>query len=48
MTIQINVRVDEGLKNSIEEIFDSLGITMTEAFRIFLKKFSLKGEYPSI
>jgi DNA-damage-inducible protein J len=46
MTTQINVRVDEGLKNSVDEIFNNLGITMAEAFRIFLKKVQIEGGIP--
>jgi DNA-damage-inducible protein J len=46
MTTQINVRVEESLKKSVEEIFNNLGITMAEAFRIFLKKVQSEGGIP--
>jgi DNA-damage-inducible protein J len=44
--MQINIRVEENLKNNVEEIFKNLGITMAEAFRIFLKRVEIERGIP--
>ena len=36
-TAFVKARVDEDLKRSVEEIFDELGLTMTQAITMFLK-----------
>ena len=46
MTIQMNIRIDEELKNDVEPIFNTLGITIADAFRIFLKRVKLENGIP--
>lgn len=46
MTTQINVRIDENLKKETDAIFDQLGISMADAFRIFLKKVKMEKGIP--
>jgi DNA-damage-inducible protein J len=46
MTTQINVRIDESLKENVEKIFNNLGITIAEALRIFLKKVETERGIP--
>ena len=38
MTVQVSFRIDNNLKNTADAIFEELGITMADAFRMFLKK----------
>ena len=42
----IRARVDESLKVNIEKLFDSLGLTMTEAITLFLKQCELNQGLP--
>lgn len=35
--VNINIRVDEDLKNSFNKLCDDLGLTMTTAFTSFMK-----------
>ena len=42
----IRARVDENLKINIEKLFDSLGLTMTEAITLFLKQCELNQGLP--
>lgn len=37
-TTNITIRLDKDLKNQANELFDSLGIGLTEAIRVFLIK----------
>lgn len=54
-SVNINVRVDENLKKTTENIFDELGLNMSVAINIFLKQvvreqgipFELKLEQPN-
>jgi len=34
---QVNIRIDDELKNKAEILFDELGLNMTSAFTIFVK-----------
>jgi len=34
---QINIRMDDALKESADELFDELGLNMTTAFTMFVK-----------
>ena len=45
-TTQINVRIDNQLKNEVELIFDKLGINTADAIRIFLKKVKSENGIP--
>lgn len=42
----INVRIDEDVKKSMEEICKELGITMSAAFNIFARKMSREKRIP--
>ena len=42
----INVRIDEDVKKSMEEICKELGITMSAAFNIFARKVSREKRIP--
>lgn len=54
-TTNLNVRVDEEVKKDVEEILDEIGLNMSTAINVFLKKiirdggipFSLKVEQPN-
>lgn len=46
MTAQINIRIDEQLKNDVEPIFEMLGINIADACRIFLKKVKYENGIP--
>lgn len=54
-TTNLNVRVDEDVKRNVEEILDEIGLNMSTAINVFLKKiihdggipFSLKVEQPN-
>lgn len=54
-TTNLNVRVDEDVKRDVEEILDEIGLNMSTAINIFLKKvardrgipFPLKAEQPN-
>ncbi|MBR0417825.1 MAG: type II toxin-antitoxin system RelB/DinJ family antitoxin [Erysipelotrichaceae bacterium] len=45
-TSLIQARVDTELKNDASDLFDSLGLDMTTAIRIFLKKCLQEGGIP--
>ena len=36
--VRVTVRVDRGLKNSADSLFEMLGMNMTTAFNVFLRK----------
>ena len=42
----INIRIDEELKKSMEEVCQELGINMTTAFTMFAKKMSREKRIP--
>ena len=42
----VRARVDSGLKNETEKVFEKLGLTTTEAIRIFLAQVKLRGGLP--
>ena len=43
---QINIRLDDGLKEKAEVLFDELGLNMTTAFNIFLRQTIRQGRIP--
>ena len=45
-TTLIQARVDTNLKNSAAKLFDNLGLDMTTAIKIFLKKCLQEGGIP--
>mgnify|MGYP000636058535 FL=1 len=42
----VRARVDSGLKNDTEQVFEKLGLTTTEAIRLFLAQVKLRGGLP--
>jgi DNA-damage-inducible protein J len=42
----VRARVDAGLKNDTEKVFEKLGLTTTEAIRLFLAQVRLQGGLP--
>ena len=45
-TANINVRIDPETKASVEQLFSSFGITVTDAINIFLHKSLMEGGLP--
>ena len=45
-TANINVRVEPEIKASVERLFSSFGITVTDAVNIFLHKSLMEGGFP--
>ncbi len=45
-TATINVRIDPTVKNNAQELFASLGLSVTDAIQIFLHKSLLVGGLP--
>lgn len=43
---QINLRVDDALKTAAEQVCDELGLSMTTAITVFLKKMSREHRIP--
>lgn len=42
----IHARIDPSTKEATERILDSLGLTPTEAIRLFYRQIALRGEFP--
>ncbi|HRQ87523.1 MAG TPA: type II toxin-antitoxin system RelB/DinJ family antitoxin [Bacteroidia bacterium] len=42
----IHARIDPSTKKATERILDSLGLTPTEAIRLFYRQIALRGEFP--
>jgi len=42
----VRARVDSSLKKDTEKVFDELGLTTTEAIRLFLAQVKLRGGLP--
>ena len=45
-TAVITARIEPGLKESVEQIFDRLGITTTQAITLFLRQVELQQGLP--
>jgi DNA-damage-inducible protein J len=45
-TANINVRIDPETKSKAEKLFNSFGITVSDAINIFLKKSIMEGGLP--
>ncbi len=45
-TSSINVRVDENLKSSVLEVLDNLGLSLTDAIKIYLKQIVMNEGIP--
>ncbi|MEL7625069.1 MAG: type II toxin-antitoxin system RelB/DinJ family antitoxin [Clostridiales bacterium] len=43
---QINIRIDDDLKNRAEDLFEELGMNMSTAFNIFLRQTLRQGGIP--
>ena len=42
----VRARVESSFKNDTEKVFDKLGLTTTEAIRLFLAQVKLRGGLP--
>lgn len=42
----IHARIDPSTKEVTERILDSLGLTPTEAIRLFYRQIAMRGEFP--
>lgn len=45
-TVVIHARIDPSTKKATERILESLGLTPTEAIRLFYRQIALRGEFP--
>ena len=45
-SVKVQARMEEGLKQSAEEVFERLGVSPTEAIRIFYTQVSLHRGFP--
>ena len=45
-TTVLHARMDEDLKNSVEKIFEQLGLTSSDAIKLFYKQVQLNGGLP--
>lgn len=43
---QINIRIDDNLKEKAEKLFDELGLNMSTAFNIFIRQSIRQGGIP--
>ncbi len=43
---QVNIRIDDALKERAEKLFDELGLNMTTAFNIFVRQTVRQGGIP--
>ena len=43
---QVNIRLDDNLKEKAEVLFDELGLNMTTAFNIFVRQTVRQGRIP--
>lgn len=43
---QVNIRIDDSLKEKADKLFDELGLNMTTAFNIFLRQTVRQGGIP--
>ncbi|MBA3882168.1 MAG: type II toxin-antitoxin system RelB/DinJ family antitoxin [Chthoniobacterales bacterium] len=45
-TAVVHARIDAATKNATEKILDALGMTPTEAIRLFYRQIALRREFP--
>jgi len=43
---QVNIRMDDGLKEKADSLFDELGLNMTTAINIFVRQVVRQGRIP--
>jgi len=43
---QVNIRIDDGLKEEADSLFDELGLNMTTAFTMFVRQSVRQGGIP--
>ncbi|MDR1193868.1 MAG: type II toxin-antitoxin system RelB/DinJ family antitoxin [Peptococcaceae bacterium] len=43
---QVNIRIDDDLKNRVDALFDELGLNMTTAFNMFVRQTLRQGGIP--
>ncbi len=46
MSIQMNIKIEEDLKKDVDNIFNKLGLSATDAVRIFFKKVQAERGIP--
>lgn len=44
--VQINLRVEDEVKKGAEKVFDEIGLTMSAAINVFLKKVAREKRIP--
>ncbi len=42
----IHARIDSSTKEAVERVLNSLGLTPTEAIRLFYRQIAMRGEFP--
>ena len=42
----VRARIDEDTKHQAETVLDSIGLSMSEAIRLFTKQIALRNEFP--
>ena len=45
-TVNLNIRMDKGLKEMAEVVFKDMGMSMTTAFNIFIRQTLRQGKIP--
>ncbi len=45
-TAVVHARIDAATKNATEEILDAIGMTPTEAIRLFYRQIALRKQFP--
>jgi DNA-damage-inducible protein J len=45
-TATIHARIDQASKEATEKVLETLGMTPTEAIRLFYRQIALRGEFP--
>ena len=46
MQTQLNIRIDDALKNQAEAVYGALGITVADAIRVFLSQSVIEHGFP--
>lgn len=46
MAVQMNIKIEEDLKTDVDNIFNRLGLSATDAVRIFFKKVQVERGIP--
>ena len=43
---QVNIKVDAGLKKRVDTVSENIGLSTTDAIRIFMKRYAAVGGFP--